>query len=88
MYKKIRSHPTTLKIYGEKLINEGIITNEDFINQNKEFRTLLDEQYKTSKDYKPKLEWFEGIWSRIKPQRGKDRRGITGITIEKIIKVE
>ena len=31
MYKKIRSHPTTLKIYGEKLINEGIIIKEDLI---------------------------------------------------------
>ncbi len=27
MYKKIKSHPTTLQIYGAKLLNEGLISN-------------------------------------------------------------
>ena len=27
MYKKIRSHPTTLQIYGKKLLSEGLISN-------------------------------------------------------------
>jgi 2-oxoglutarate dehydrogenase E1 component len=87
MYKKIKSHPTTLKIYGEKLIKEGIITKEDFINQNKEFKELLDEQYKTSKDYKPKLEWFEGAWSRYRPEKGKDKRGKSGAKLEKLLAI-
>jgi len=30
MYKKIRQHPTTLNVYGEKLIKEGTITAEEF----------------------------------------------------------
>ena len=29
MYKKIRSHPTTLQIYGKKLFNEGLITSDE-----------------------------------------------------------
>jgi len=87
MYKKIKSHPTTLKIYGEKLINEGIITKEDFKNQNNRFKALLDEQYKTSKNYKPKLQWFEGTWSRYKPERGKDKRGISGANEKKLLEI-
>ena len=87
MYKKIRSHPTTLKKYGEKLIKEGIISEEDFINQNKKFKKLLDEQYKTSKDYKPKLEWFEGAWSRYRPEKGKDKRGKSGVKEEKLLEI-
>ena len=51
----------------------------------KQFKDLLDDQFKTAKDYKPKIEWFEGTWSRYKPERGKDRRGITGADI-KILK--
>ena len=71
----------------EKLIKEGTISKEEFINMKTNFKNLLDEQFKTAKEYKPKLEWFEGIWSRFKPERGKDRRGVTGVTIEEIKKI-
>jgi len=87
MYKKIRQHPTTLNVYAEKLIKEGTISDDEFKNNKKEFRNLLDEQFKTAKEYKPKLEWFEGVWSRFKPEKGKDKRGVTGVTIDKIKKI-
>ena len=59
MYKKIRSHPSVYRIYGNKLVNEKSI-NQELLNQNvKSFKDLLDEQYKSAKDYKPKIEWFE-----------------------------
>ena len=87
MYQKIRQHPTTLNVYGEKLIKEGTITAEEFNKNKKEFKNLLDEQLKTAKEYKPKLEWFEGVWSRYKPERGKDKRGITGVTLDTIKKI-
>ena len=48
MYKKIRKHPTTLNVYGEKLIKEGIITTEEFNKSKKEFKNLLDQQLKAS----------------------------------------
>jgi len=78
MYKKIRSHPSTAKIYGSKLIDEDLLSENDLNNQIKKFKTLLDDQFKTAKDYKPKIRWFEGTWSRYKPERGKDKRGVTG----------
>ena len=84
MYKKIRQHPTTLNVYGEKLIKEGVITAEEFNKNIKEFKNLLDEQLKTAKEYKPKLEWFEGVWSRYKPTKGQDKRGVTGVTVDMI----
>ena len=84
MYKKIRSHPTTIKVYGEKLIQEGSITEDYLKNSIKEFKELLDDQYKNAKNYKPKIEWFEGTWSRYKPDRGKDKKGVTGYDIDKL----
>ena len=78
MYKKIRSHSSTIKIYGEKLVNEGLFTKQDLDQQIFDFKNLLDDQYKNAKDYKPKIRWFEGTWSRYKPERGKDKRGLTG----------
>ena len=81
MYKKIRSHPSTIKIYGEKLVNEGIISNNELEDQINKLKNLLDDQFKNAKDYNPKIEWFEGSWSRYKPEKGKDKRGVTGANI-------
>ena len=71
MYKKIRSHPTPVNFYGEKLIKEQTISKDHLNTSIKKFKDLLDDQFKTAKDYKPKIEWFEGTWSRYKPERGK-----------------
>ena len=84
MYKKIRSHPTPVNFYGEKLIKEQIISKDHLNTLIKKFKDLLDDQFKTAKDYKPKIEWFEGTWSRYKPERGKDKRGVTGADIKKL----
>ena len=81
MYKKIRSHPSTANIYGEKLIKDNLISKEDLNSQIKKFKNLLDQQFKTAKDYKPKIEWFEGTWSKYKPEKGKDKRGATGVDL-------
>ncbi len=87
MYRKIKKHPTTLNIYAEKLIEEGVITIEEFNIMKTKFKSLLEDQFKTAKEYKPKLEWYEGVWSRFKPEKGKDKRGVTGVSSEKIIKI-
>ena len=87
MYKKIRSHPSPIKVYGEKLINEGSITKSFLDDSIKQFKDLLDEQFKTAKDYKPKIEWFEGTWSRYKPEKGKDKRGVTGADIKILMNI-
>jgi 2-oxoglutarate dehydrogenase E1 component len=87
MYKKIHSHPSPVRVYGEKLINEKTISNEYLSGSIKKFKELLNDQYKNAKDYKPKMEWFEGTWSRYKPERGKDKRGITGSDTKKLIEI-
>ena len=87
MYEKIRSHPSTTKVYGQKLIDEKIISNESLDNSIKKFKDLLDDQYKNAKDYKPKIAWFEGTWSAYKPERGKDKRGVTGADTNKLLEI-
>ena len=84
MYKKIRSHPSTINIYGKKLIKENIILKEDLNSKIEKFKELLDQQFKTAKDYKPKIEWFEGTWTRYKPQKGKDIRGVSGFDTKEL----
>jgi 2-oxoglutarate dehydrogenase E1 component len=87
MYKKIRSHPSTIKVYGNKLIQENIISNENLNKNIKNFKDLLDDHYKNAKNYKPKIEWFEGTWSAYKPEKGKDKRGVTGASTKKLLEI-
>ena len=87
MYKKIKSHPSPVKVYGSKLTNENTISNDDLNNFIKKFKDLLDDQYKNAKNYQPKIEWFEGTWSAYKPEKGKDKRGVSGVDINKLLKI-
>ena len=52
MYKKIRSHPSTVNIYGEKLVNENLFSKDQLNLKIQEFKNLLDDQFKNAKDYK------------------------------------
>tara|TARA_Y100001970_G_scaffold34916_2_gene43183 strand:+ start:2135 stop:5032 length:2898 start_codon:yes stop_codon:yes gene_type:complete len=87
MYKKIKSHPTTLQIYGKKLLNNGLIDESYLGTKKREFRNFLDGEFSGAKDYKIKMKWFDGVWSRFKPEIGQDRRGITGVEKKELTSV-
>ena len=42
LYKKIKSHPTTLTIYGNKLNSEGLTTNEQLQTEKLNFKKYLE----------------------------------------------
>ena len=84
MYKKIKSHPTTLKLYSEKLINEKLFSEKKVNQEVSDFKSYLEKEFIESKNYKPELKWFDGVWSRFIPTPGKDRRGVSGVSKEKI----
>ncbi len=87
MYKKIKIHPTTLKIYGKKLSDEGLTSIEEIENQKNKFKNFLEKELELSKNYKSELKWFEGAWSRFKPGLGKDKRGVSGVKKDILINV-
>jgi 2-oxoglutarate dehydrogenase E1 component len=87
MYKKIKTQPTTLSIYGQKLVKEGLYTNEDINESIIKFKEYLEKEFKESKNYKSELKWFDGAWSRFKPTLGKDKRGFSGVDKKKLIEV-
>ena len=87
MYKKIKSHPSTLEIYSKKLINDKLLSKETIIQEINNFKSYLEKEFIESKNYKPELKWFDGVWSRFTPAPGKDRRGVSGVEKEKIISI-
>ncbi len=87
MYKKIRAQATTLTIYGNQLIQEGVLGKEEFQNEKDNFKKFLDTEFETSKSYIPnQIDWFTGSWSKFTTEIGSDRRGVTGVDLDLIHK--
>ncbi len=87
MYKKIKSHPTTLSIYGKKLSLEGLTSENELHKEKVNFKSFLEKEFESSKNYKSELKWFDGAWSRFKPGLGKDKRGVSGVDKNKLIEI-
>ncbi len=85
MYKKIKSHSTTLNIYKEQLVREEVLTEEEAKSKISDFKKFLDSEFDLSKSYKPnKADWLDGTWTGIKIASIDARRGKTSSTEEDI----
>jgi len=85
MYKKIKSHSTTLNLYQEQLIKEKVLTEEEAKNKISDFKKFLDNEFELSKSYKPnKADWLDGTWTGIKIASIDARRGKTSSTEDDI----
>jgi len=85
MYKKIRSHASTLEIYGKKLEAEGVVEPGELDKMKAGWRAHLESEYESGQGYKPnKADWLDGKWSGFKAANSLDdpRRGNTGVPIE------
>ncbi len=87
MYKKIKSHPSTLSLYSSQLINEKLHSKNEIEEKKEKFKEFLETEFETSKNYKSELKWFEGVWSRFMPGLGKDKRGVSGVDRKRIIDI-
>jgi 2-oxoglutarate dehydrogenase E1 component len=85
MYKKIRSHPTTLEIYSKKLIAEGVVSEADVQKMKDDWRAHLEIEMESGTSYKPnKADWLDGRWSGLKVAGEVEdaRRGNTGVELD------
>ncbi|MDB5559063.1 MAG: sucA [Enterovirga sp.] len=86
MYRRIRSHQSTLEIYSKKLVAEGAASEADVEEMRGAFRAKLDAEFETAQGYKPnKADWLDGRWAGLKAVREQDddpRRGETGVDLE------
>lgn len=83
MYRAIRKHPTTLQVYSEKLVGNGLIAASDAAAMKKSWRDTLEIEFESGNSYKPnKADWLDGAWSGLStPVSGDERRvGATGVS--------
>ncbi|EJF91598.1 2-oxoglutarate dehydrogenase E1 component [Bartonella tamiae] len=82
MYKAIRGHKTTLQLYGDKLVQEGLVNEQEIIEQKHSWRDKLEVEFEAGSTYKPnKADWLDGTWTGLKVADNGDeqRRGATGV---------
>jgi len=80
MYRTIESRPTVREIYARRLIQEGLLTQEDVASMTNDFLARLDAEFEAAKSYRPnKADWLEGAWTGLSVASGEDRRGATAV---------
>ena len=85
MYARIGEHPHVTEIYGNKLVEEGLVTAAEIEQMHADFRVLLEEEFAASDSYRPnRADWLDGKWSGIGLAEEGARRGVTGVDVERL----
>ncbi len=86
MYKRIKNHKTTRHIYAERLIREGLLTQEQSDQMVKDVSNYLDVEMKAAESYKvDKADWFAGRWSGYERDSDDLRRSAgTGVHVDEL----
>jgi len=88
MYNKIKKQKTTLQLYTERLIKDGLIPEGEIEDMKAAFQAHLNEEFEAGKDFKPnKADWLDGRWSHIDKKGEEYQRGETAIAPETLQEV-
>jgi len=88
MYKRIKTHKTTLQLYTDRLVRDGLIPEGEIEDMKTAFQAHLNEEFEAGKDYKPnKADWLDGRWSHLDREGNEYQRGKTAISGETMAQV-
>ena len=85
MYEKIKKHPTLYDIYAQKLVKDGLISDDDperlFKERIEQLQGVLDTVRKTPPKMKPLV--FEGFWKGLRRATSEDFKKETNTKTKK-----
>jgi 2-oxoglutarate dehydrogenase E1 component len=85
MYRQVKDQPTTLHLYSERLIKEGLVTQDEIDEWQSDFNAFLDREFDAGKGYRVnKADWLDGDWSGFTQPGDDDRRGKTDAPLAKL----
>ena len=88
MYKKIKTHKTTLSLYTERLVRDGLIPEGEIEDMKTAFQAHLNDEFEAGKNFKPnKADWLDGRWSHLDRNKDDYVRGKTEISPETMAEV-
>ena len=65
-YKLIEGHPSTLEIYGKKLVAEGVISEQEISRMSETIMKEYVEEYERAQEYSPDpMEWLASNWQGL-----------------------
>jgi len=86
MYKKIRAHRSTLQIYADRLVAEGVLTSKEVDGLIDDWRTHLQGEFDAGDEYKPnKADWMDGAWKNLSMAEDGARRGNSGVDLDRLV---
>ncbi len=88
MYKAIKTHKTTLQIYTERLVKDGLIPEGEIEDMKAAFQARLNSEFEVGKDYKPnKADWLDGRWSGVTREGTEYTPGDTAIAPDTLAEI-
>jgi 2-oxoglutarate dehydrogenase E1 component len=89
MYNRIRKQKTTLQLYTERLVKDGLIPEGEIEDMKAAFQARLNEEYEAGRTYKPnKADWLDGRWKSLSAEdRASYDRGDTAIKSETLTEI-
>ena len=88
MYKKIKGHKTTLSLYAERLVKDGLVPEGEIEDMKADFQKLMNDEFEAGKEFRPnKADWLDGKWSHLDKRGKKYQRGKTAIKKETLAEV-
>lgn len=80
MYTRIKKQKTTLQLYTERLVKDGLIPEGEIEDMKAAFQARLNEEYEIGKNFKPnKADWLDGRWSGLEREGEDYQPGDTAI---------
>jgi 2-oxoglutarate dehydrogenase E1 component len=88
MYKNIKGHKTTLSLYTDRLVQDGLIPEGEIEDMKAAFQAHLNDEFEAGKDFKPnKADWLDGKWSGLEREKDDYQRGETSIKPETMAEI-
>ncbi|MES2968597.1 MAG: 2-oxoglutarate dehydrogenase E1 component [Pseudomonadota bacterium] len=88
MYNQIKKHKTTLQLYTERLVKDGLIPEGEIEDMKAAFQAKLNEEFEAGRNFKPnKADWLDGRWSGLDRDTADYQAGQTSIKPETLAEV-
>ncbi len=88
MYKSIKTHKTTLQLYTERLVADGLIPEGEIEDRKAAFQSHLNEEFEAGKVFRPnRADWLDGRWSGLEQEHSEYEPGSTAISPDTLAEI-